>query len=109
MPLPFDATLKELVQTYAADWLAVLDQAPSGPIEILTPDLSTLTAFTDIVLRTGDSLMHLDFQSGPDPSLPRRVLLYNVLLHDAYDLPVHSIVILLRPRADRGDLTGTLS
>lgn len=109
MPLPFDATLKELVQTYAADWLAVLDQPSSGPVEILTPDLSTLTAFTDIELRTGDSLLHLDFQSGPDPSLSRRVLLYNVLLHDGYGLPVHSIVILLRPRADRGDLTGTLS
>src|SRR5579875_870523 len=33
----------------------------------------------------------------------------NVLLHDGYGLPVHSVVILLRPRADRGDLTGTLS
>jgi hypothetical protein len=32
-----------------------------------------------------------------------------VLLHDSYGVPVHSIVILLRPRADRGDLTGTLS
>jgi|SRR5579884_1613583 len=109
MPLPFDATLKELVQAHAADWLAMLDLPPSGPIEILTPDLSTLTAFTDIVLRTGDSLVHLDFQSGPDPTLPRRVLLYNVLLHDGYGLPVHSLVILLRPRADRGDLTGSLS
>ncbi|HTU93583.1 MAG TPA: hypothetical protein VMF69_26115 [Gemmataceae bacterium] len=109
MPLQFDATLKELVQTHAADWLAMLDQPPSGSVEILTPDLSTLTAFTDIVLRTGDSLLHLDFQSGPDPTLPRRALLYNVLLHDGYGLPVHSVVILLRPRADRGDLTGTLS
>ncbi len=109
MPLPFDATLKDLVQIYAADWLAVLDHPPSEPVEILTPDLSTLTAFTDIVFRTGDSLLHLDFQSGPDPSLPRRVLLYNVLLHDGYGLPVHSVVILLRPRADRSDLTGTLS
>lgn len=81
MPLPFDATLKELVQAYAADWLAVLDQPSSEPVEILTPDLSTLTAFTDVVLRTGDSLLHLDFQSGPDPSLSRRVLLYNVLLN----------------------------
>lgn len=109
MSLPFDATLKELVQTHAADWLAMLDQPPSGPVEILTPDLSTLTAFTDIVLRTGDSLLHLDFQSGPDPSLSRRVLLYNVLLHDSNGLPVHSVVILLRPRADRRDLTGALS
>jgi predicted transposase YdaD len=109
MSLPFDATLKELVQTHPADWLAMLDEPPSGPVEILTPDLSTLTAFTDIVLRTGGSLLHLDFQSGPDPTLPRRILLYNVLLHDSYGLPVHSVVILLRPRADRGDLTGTLS
>jgi predicted transposase YdaD len=109
MSLPFDATLKELVQAHPADWLAMLDESPSGPVEILTPDLSTLTAFTDIVLRTGGSLLHLDFQSGPDPTLPRRILLYNVLLHDGYGVPVHSVVILLRPRADRGDLTGTLS
>lgn len=109
MPLQFDATLKELVQAHPADWLTMLDQPPSGPIEILTPDLSTLTAFTDIVLLTGDTLLHLDFQSGPDPTLPRRVLLYNVLLHEGYGLPVHSVVILLRPRADRGDLTGTVS
>jgi predicted transposase YdaD len=108
MPLKFDATLKELVQTYAADWLAVLDEPPSGPIEVLTPDLSTLTAFTDIVLRIGDILLHLDFQSGPDPDLPRRILLYNVLLHERYGLPVHSVVDLLRPRADRGDLSDTL-
>jgi predicted transposase YdaD len=109
MSLKFDATLKDLVQAYAADWLGVLDQPPTGPVEVLTPDLSTLTAFSDIVLRTGDALLHFDFQSGPDAALPRRVLVYNVLLHDSYDLPVHSVVILLRPRADRGDLTGTLS
>jgi predicted transposase YdaD len=106
MPLPFDATVKELVQQYPRDWLAVLDEGGSGPVSILTPDLSTVSAFTDIVLRVGDALLHLDFQSGPDPGLPRRVLLYNVLLHERYGLPVHSIVVLLRPRADRSDLTG---
>lgn len=108
MPLKFDATLKDLVQAYAADWLAVLDETPSGPVEVLTPDLSTLTAFSDIVLCIGDWLLHLDFQSGPDPDLPRRILLYNALLHERYGLPVHSVVILLRPRADRGDLNGTV-
>lgn len=108
MPLKFDATLKDLVQAYAADWLAVLDEPPSGPVEVLTPDLSTLTAFSDIVLRVGDWLLHLDFQSGPDPDLPRRILLYNALLHERYGLPVHSVVVLLRPRADRGDLNGTV-
>lgn len=91
MSLPFDATLKDLVQGHVADWLTLLNETPTGPVEVLTPDLSTVTAFTDIVLRTGASLMHLDFQSGPDSALPCRVLLYNVLLFDAYGLPVHSI------------------
>jgi predicted transposase YdaD len=109
MPLPFDATLKELVQAHAADWLALLHESPSAPVKILTPDLSTVTAFTDIVLHMGDALLHLDFQSGPDSALPRRVLLYNVLLYDGYQLPVHSVVILLRPRADRKDLTDTVN
>ena len=109
MPLPFDATLKDLVASHTADWLAMMDETAGGPVRVLTPDLSTVTAFTDIVLHLGDSLRHLDFQSGPDSALPRRVLLYNVLLHDAYDLPVHSVVILLRPRANRGDLRGKLS
>ena len=58
MFLPFDATLKDLVQAHPADWLAGLDYPVSGPVEALTPDLSTLTAFTDIVLRTGTSLLH---------------------------------------------------
>jgi predicted transposase YdaD len=106
MPLAFDATLKDLVQSYPRDWLAGLGFPVTGPVSILTPDLSTLTAFTDTVLRVGDVLVHLDFQSGPDPNLPRRLLLYNVLLHDRYQLPVHSLVVLLRPRANRSDLTG---
>src|SRR3954467_5184310 len=106
MPLPFDATLKDLVQSYPLDWLAQLDSPAPGPVRVLTPDLSTLTAFADIVLQVGDSLLHLDFQSGPDPRHSRRLLVYNVLLYDEYELPVHTVVVLLRPRANRSDLTG---
>ncbi len=109
MSLRFDATLKDLVQSYPQDWLAGLDFPVTGPVSILTPDLSTLTAFTDTVLRVGDVLVHLDFQSGADPDLPRRMLLYNVLLHEQYALPVHSLVVLLRPKANRSDLTGQVT
>lgn len=109
MPLPFDATLKDLVREYPADWLAQLDAGATGPVEFLTPDLSTVTAFADLVLKIGGRyLLHLDFQTGPDPRLPWRTLLYNVLLHDRSQLPVHSIVVLMRPRADHRDLTGRL-
>jgi predicted transposase YdaD len=109
MALRFDATLKDLVQNHPADWLAILGEPPSASVSVLTPDLSTLTAFADIVLRVGDTLFHLDFQSGADAELPRRILLYNVLLFDRYALPVHSAVVLLHPRANRSDLTGMVA
>src|SRR5438128_1383977 len=106
MPMPFDATLKDLGKTRPVDWVTHFDGPPSAPVELLTPDLSTVSAFTDLVIRVGDIILHIDFQSGPDPNLGPRLLLYNALLHQQYGLPVLTIVILLRPRADRGDLTG---
>ncbi|HTU91216.1 MAG TPA: DUF4351 domain-containing protein [Gemmataceae bacterium] len=109
MPLPFDATLKDLVKNHLADWLAILGEPATEPIRVLTPDLSTVSAFADIVFCLGERILHMDFQSGGDAHLPRRVLMYNTLLYDQYGLPVHSIVVLLHPRADRSDLTGTVS
>jgi predicted transposase YdaD len=109
MPLPFDATLKDLVRTHPADWLAILGEPATQPVQLLTPDLSTVSAFADIVFSLGERILHVDFQSSADIRLPRRLLMYNTLLYDEYDLPVHSIVVLLHPRADRSDLTGTVS
>jgi predicted transposase YdaD len=74
-------------------------------------DLSVVSAATDVILGFGDpptELVDLNFQSGPDPSLVRRLLLYNALLHQRYDAPVHSLLILLRPAADGPHLTGRL-
>src|SRR5947208_15648571 len=102
MPLPFDATLKQLVQSHPRDWLDALHVPADAPVEVLTPDLSTVTRFADTVLRVGDrGILHLDFQSGPDAALPRRLLLYNTLLHERYGLPVHTAVVLLRPEIGR--------
>src|SRR5262245_25252402 len=106
MAFRFDAALKDLLKNHPEDWLAVLDQPAAGEVGVLSPDLSSISAMADIVLRTGDTLLHVDFQSGPDPALPGRVLRYNALLYEQYELPVHSMVVLLRPRADRSDLTG---
>ena len=108
MPLQFGAALKALIQKHPHDWQAILDRPPTGPVSVLTPDLSTLTAFADVVFQVAEELFHIDFQSGPDPTLPARVLLYNAVLYHRYGLPVHSVVVLLRPRANRSDLTGTV-
>ena len=62
MPLPFDATLKDLVTRYLRDWLTSL-RLPTRGARVLTPDLSTVSAFSDLVIRLGRRLLHLDFQS----------------------------------------------
>jgi len=111
MPLDFDATLKELVMRRPADFSDGFRLRGAGTPAVLNVDLSVVSAATDAVLGFGDpptELVDLNFQSGPDPSLVRRLLLYNALLHHRYDAPVHSLLILLRPAADGPHLTGWL-
>src|SRR5207253_7203077 len=104
MPLKFDATLKDLVRASPRDWLAAL--GCPGEARLISADLSSVSAFADLVFQGDDRLLHLDFQTGADAALPRRTLRYNVLLYEQFGLPVESFIILLRRRADRSDLTG---
>jgi hypothetical protein len=111
MPLPFDATMKELVQSYPHDWLAQFGMPSSGPVTVLNVDFSTITAATDLILAVGDPfevLLDLNFQSSRDEDLSRRILVYNALLHRRHRVPVHSAVLLLRPAADDAELTGVV-
>lgn len=109
MPKPFDATLKELIETFPDHWLAGLGVPVAGPVEVLSPDLATVTAAADALLRVGDLVVHIDAESGPDPALASRMLLYNVLAHRHTGLPVHSIVVLLRSNANAGNLSDELA
>ena len=95
MSKPFDATLKELIRASPTDWLTQLGVPVTGAIEIVSADLSTVTAAADTLVRVGDRIIHIDVESGPDDSLARRMLLYNALAHHRTKLPVRSIVVLL--------------
>ncbi len=111
MSMRFDATLKDIVRLHTADYEEALRVSGPQPTSVLNVDLSTVTAATDIALGHGEppqSITDVNFQSGRDPDLDRRLLLYNVLLHYQYDVPVHSLVILLRPEANDPHLTGKL-
>jgi hypothetical protein len=80
MSLPYDATLKERVRRYPLDWLAGLELEAEAPVRALDVDRSTVSAQTDTVLGIGEplsSVVHLEFQSGRNPSLPRRLMIYN--------------------------------
>jgi hypothetical protein len=111
MSLPYDATLKDLVQSFPRDWLAALGLPAGGPVAAVNVDLSTVSAATDAVFALGEppeSYVTLDFQSSRDASLARRVLVYNVLLHQRFRVPVHSAVVLLRRAAEDSGLDGTV-
>jgi hypothetical protein len=108
----FDATLKEIVAPHPEDFVAVFGLPQVQPAVALNIDLSTLTAATDVAVGFGEPLQEiadLNFQSGPDPDLAARCHLYSAALHFRFDVPVRTVIILLRPKAETGDLAGKLS
>ena len=109
MSKPFDATPKGLVEIRPTDWPAFLGVAARA-VEVVDADVSTVTAAADKVLLVradeGDRIQHLDFQSGPDASIPRRTHGYSALLEERHELPVESVVVLLRQEAHLSAISG---
>ena len=109
MPLRFNATLKDLAQVSPRGLLTTFDTAPALPVTVLNIDLSTVTTAADVVFGLGQPLqeiVHLDFQSSASATKHADVLVYKALLYREYLVPVHSIVVLLRPKAAHANLNG---
>jgi hypothetical protein len=104
MPNTFDAAMKELIRARPADWVAFLGFPVRQLVEVLSADLSTVSASADTLVRAGDVVLHIEFQGGPDDRLADRMLMYNVPARYHTGLSVHSVVFLLRPEADRTNL-----
>jgi hypothetical protein len=101
-----------VVRDRPADYETEFDLPRQGPVTPLNVDLSTLSAATDVALGYGEPLREifdLNFQSGCDPFVDRRVHLYNAVFGHRYHVEVRSLLILLRPKADHPNLTGKLS
>lgn len=116
MPKPFDATLKQLLDLFAVDWIdwlaPRLGLPPQVGVEPINVELSTVQFSADKVFRLrapAVGLLHLEPQASWDGDLPNRLLVYNALLEDKYGGPVYSVAILLRPEANAKSLTGTLA
>jgi predicted transposase YdaD len=108
MSKPYDATLKELLERAPEDWLR-LAGFPVAPCELVDADVSTVTAASDKVLLVRDSppwLCDLNFQRGPDASLPRRMHLYSVVLGGRHELEVRSVAVLLAREANLAVING---
>src|SRR5438067_10121883 len=108
MPLPFDATLKGLLEASPLSWVELSGYAGDAA-EVTDADVSTFTGASDKVIRVRgprDWVLDINFQRGPDASVPRRAHLYSALLENRHELPVRSVVVLLTPRAHLAAISG---
>ncbi|MGO9597570.1 MAG: Rpn family recombination-promoting nuclease/putative transposase [Isosphaeraceae bacterium] len=111
MSKPFDATTKELIESDPRAWLELLLGRRLDRVRTLNVDLSTITAEGDSVISVEDAtpwLVHIEFQSSYDPSLPLRLQRYNILVNYRHRLPVQSVALLLCRNADGPALSGLL-
>jgi hypothetical protein len=109
MAMTFDATLKAMGRDSPEDFLTAFDGPLALPVRLLNVDLSTVTTAADLVVGLGEPLeeiIHIDFQSSAAARKHADVMAYNALLFAHYLVPVHSIVLLLRPQAAHANLTG---
>jgi predicted transposase YdaD len=109
----FDITTKFLIETYAADWLALARVRTRGlRVRVVDADLSTISSTPDKLIRLGTgrrgSAVHVEFQSARDAELDERVLGYNVLARRRHRVPVRSVVFLLRPDAGPSSVRGSV-
>jgi predicted transposase YdaD len=106
---PFDSTTKQLVEAHPHDWLAYAGLPPAATVRVVDADLSSYTVAADKVLRVdahSPYIAHFEFQSGVDPALDTRILVYNVLLRARHKLPVRSVAVILRPEAQSPNNVG---
>src|SRR6266851_3607858 len=109
MATTFDATLKDMGRESPRGFLSVFDQPPVLSTRLLNVDLSTVTRATDLVIGLGEPLVeivHLDFQASAAAGKHADLMAYYALLFAHYAVPVHSLVILLRPKAAHANLNG---
>src|SRR5256885_9403913 len=111
MALTFDATLKDMGRDCPLGFLAAFDRPPTVPVKLLNVDLSTVTTAADLILGLGDPLeeiVQLDFQSSAAAWKHADLVVYHALLFAHYHVPVHTVIILLRPEAAHSNLNGVI-
>ncbi len=103
-----DPSLKELLEESPVAWPWLVG-APARDVAVIDSDIATITGAADKVLHVHDDppwIHHVEFQAGPDASLPRRGNMYNGILEHRHELPVRSSFILLSRKANLAVING---
>jgi len=110
-PRPFDVATRFLIDDDPEAWLTCARLPINGPAHVIESDVSTVLAQVDKVLKVDAPspwLAHIELQVSYDRILPLRLLQYHALLRRRHELPVASVVVLLRQQADGQDVTGRI-
>jgi predicted transposase YdaD len=109
---PFDASVKDLIEESPLSWAQCFSRHPVRKATLVDADVSTLTAAADKVLRVegdqGPCLLNIEAEARPAGDAPDRLLLYSTILRHRHDLPVRSVLLLLRREANASNLTGVV-
>ena len=110
--MPFDATMKDLIESDPVAWSALGSDRPARRVTVEDGDVSSVSAAADKVLRVEDDagvwLHDLEPESGHAGEAPDKLFLYSTLLAHRHKLPVCSTLLLLRPEANATAATGEL-
>ena len=105
----YDTISKDLIQTYPKDFIRLtFGQDDVEVLDILDTEQSTVeTRHMDSLIRVliagEEALIHTEFQTTDDPSMPLRMAGYMIRAIEQHDLPIYSSVIYLRRNAGRRD------
>src|SRR2546423_6118170 len=106
----FDVSTKELVWDDPAAWLDGFGISPRGPVEVIDSDVTTLSAAADKVIKVSEPepyLVNIEFQSSHEATLARTLWFRQTALDYRHNLPVLTLLILLRKEANSPSLTGS--
>ncbi|MYC14403.1 MAG: Rpn family recombination-promoting nuclease/putative transposase [Gemmatimonadetes bacterium] len=105
----YDTVSKDLIQTYPKDFIRLtLEQDDIEVLDILDTEQSMVdTRYADSLIRVQiagqEALVHHEFQTTDDASMPLRMAGYIIRAMEQHGLPVSSSVIYLRRSAGRRD------
>ncbi len=105
----YDTISKHLIQTYPKDFIQfTLGHEDVEVLDILDTEQPTVeTRHTDSLIRVNiagkEALIHHEFQTTDDPSMPLRMAGYIIRAIEHHDLPIYSSVIYLRRSVGRRD------
>jgi predicted transposase YdaD len=106
----YDVSLKELVWDHPVACLERFGIGPPGPVEVIDSDITTLTASADKVIKVGGPepyLVVIEFQTYHDTNIARTLWYRHVALDYRHNLPVLTVLVLVRKEANSPGLVGT--